>query len=176
MLRMLIFTLLLAGCVAAPVASDGEPPLASNGPSSPGFWDCEPGPRIEPDPTSYTVGIVDSAVSFYIENGLEETVAYHSTKESRLDQWYVFIIDVETGKTIAHPDPAMIGFDAATGVDATGYLYGPEILSADENGKWVEYVWESPITCLLHKKHSWIVRYDGLLFGSGWYEDEEYQE
>lgn len=156
MLRLCILALLLAGCVA-----EYRGPADVQG-------------RIQPDPTSYTVGFVDTAVSYYIENGLEKTVRYFSSEESRLDQWYVFIVDAESGKTIAHPDPSMIGYDTAGSVDLTGNLYGPEMMSADENGKWVDYVWENPVTGKMHRKHTWMIRRDGLLFGSGWYEDEEY--
>ena len=158
MFRLICLALLLAGCVAYT-----EPPTADQG-------------RIQPDPTSYTIGFVDTAISFYKTHGLEETVAYFSSEESRLDQWYVFIVDGESGKTIAHPDPSMIGYDTAGGVDVVGKLYGPDIMSADENGKWVDYVWESPITGKLHQKHAWIIRHDGLLFGSGWYEEEEFKQ
>ena len=159
MLRLIICALLLSGCVAIPVAS----------PSSPGE-DVEA--RIEPDPTSYTVGFVDTAISFYIENGRERTVEYFCTEESMLDQWYVFIVDAQSGKTISHPDPIYIGYDTAGSVDVTGYAHGAEIMSADEDGKWVSYVWMNPITNDLHQKHTWAIRYDGLIFASGWYEEE----
>ncbi len=37
-------------------------------------------------------------------------------------------------------------------------------------GKWVSLVFHNPDTGKVTRKHAWIVRHDGLYFGSGWYE------
>ena len=161
MLRLIVCALFLLGCVGVPVGTGDEAGGEGGVQAS-----------IQPDLTSYTVGFVDTTVSFYVDNGLERSVAYFSSEESRLDQWYVFIVDVETGRTIAHPDPIYIGYDTAGSVDVTGYAHGLEIMSADEDGKWVSYVWMNPVTDEFHKKHTWAIRYDGLIFASGWYEEE----
>ncbi len=55
-------------------------------------------------------------------------------------------------------------------VDSEGYAYGPEILEADEAGRWVSYVYLNPETGEEQRKHSWVVRRDEWIFGSGWYE------
>ena len=86
-------------------------------------------------------------------------------------QWYVFIIG-EDGYTIAHYRPESVGRDPALRVDANGYFYGDDILSATEVGKWVSYVHDKPDTGEVTRKHTWVVRHDGLFFGSGWYEKE----
>ena len=127
---------------------------------------------IEPDPDSYTIGFVETALVYYADNGLDKTVEYYSSEESRLYQYYVFIVDAETGLTIAHPDPIFIGYNTRESVDATGYAHGIEIMSADENGKWVTYAWIHPETNELHEKHTWAILHDGLIFASGWYEEE----
>lgn len=155
MLRMIICTLLLAACVAIPADA---PAVGQDG--------------AVHDPEAFTRDIVSSAVEYDRTNGLEMTVAYYSSSESVQDQWYVFIIG-EDGYTIAHSEPASIGRDPNERVDPTGYFYGDDILSADEEGKWVHYVRRSPETGGLHQKHTWVIRYDGLIFGSGWYEEEE---
>ena len=41
---------------------------------------------------------------------------------------------------------------------------------ATEGGLWVDYVFPNPGTGNQECRHSWIVRRDGLLFGSGWYQ------
>ncbi|MCE2464280.1 MAG: hypothetical protein J4F46_10325, partial [Dehalococcoidia bacterium] len=73
---------------------------------------------------------------------------------------------------IAHADPNQLGRDLKgdLGVDATGYMFGDVMLSADEQGLWVDYLFLNPITGNQEFKHSWGVRLDGLLFGSGWYQ------
>ena len=35
---------------------------------------------------------------------------------------------------------------------------------------WLSYTYTNPATGAVETKHSWIVEYDGLTFGSGWYE------
>ena len=155
MLRLIICVLLLSGCVAIPINGNDTVEV-----------------QIEPDPESYTITFVETALAFYADNGLDKTVEYYSSEESRLYQYYVFIVDAETGLTIAHPDPIFIGYNTRESVDATGYAHGIEIMSADEDGKWVEYVWIHPETNELRQKHTWAIRRDGLIFASGWYGEE----
>ena len=47
---------------------------------------------------------------------------------------------------LAHPDSERRGLDLKgwVGTDANGYEFGPEMLSADEDGKWVSYVYRNP--------------------------------
>ena len=120
-------------------------------------------------PADYTKFLVRDAISRYESEGLDATVAYYNTKESVDGQWYVFIIDPD-GYTIAHHNPQFRGRDPSLRVDATGYFYGDDLQSATEAGHWVDYVLLNPESGENRQKHTWIVRHDGLLFGSGWYE------
>ena len=128
----------------------------------------EPGPR-KSDAPAYTQAFVDRAISLYDAVGREETLAYYNTKESIDGQWYVFIIDGD-GYTISHQDPKFLGRDPELRIDAEGHFYGDDLLSATETGRWVNYVLNNPETGDDRRKHTWAVRHDGLLFGSGWYE------
>ena len=121
------------------------------------------------DDAAYTKAFVRQAMNLYVALGLEETVAYYNAKESVDGQWYVFIIG-QDGYTIAHHNPQFRGRDPSLRVDATGYFYGDDLLSATEEGHWVDYVLLNPESGENRQKHTWIVRHDGLLFGSGWYE------
>ena len=94
-------------------------------------------------------------------------------------QWYVFIID-ENDLVIGHPDPERLGLDLKgwVGTDANGYDFGPEMLSATEDGKWVSYVYRNPESGGIGSgdfelKNVWVDRHDGLLFASGWYIDAD---
>ena len=120
----------------------------------------------------YTQLKVAQAVSMYEARDLDATLAYYNTAESVDGQWYVFIIEPD-GEIIGHYNPEVVGqnLNGAIGTDATGYIFGPDMLAADETGKWVSYVFHNPATDELDSKHSWVVRYDDLLFGSGWYTD-----
>lgn len=128
----------------------------------------EDGPR-KSDAPAYTRALIQQALNLYDVLGLGEAVAYYSSEISVDGPWYVFIIG-EDGRIKAHYDPERMGLDAASLTDSEGRLYGPELVGATEEGDWVNYVKLNPETGLAQQKHSWVVRYDGLVFGSGWYE------
>ena len=132
-------------------------------------------------PADYTRFFVESAIARYETHGLEATLAHYNRDESVDGQWYVFIID-ENDLVIAHPDPDRRGLDVKgwVGTDANGYNFGPEMLSATEDGKWVSYVYRNPESGgigadfgELELKNVWVDRHDGLLFASGWYIDAD---
>ena len=113
--------------------------------------------------------------------GLDATLAYYNRPESVDGQWYVFIID-GNDLVIGHPDANRLGLDVKgwVGIDANGYNFGPDMLSATEEGKWVSYVYRNPESGglgidfdHLDLKNVWAVRHDGLLFASGWYIDAD---
>ena len=129
-------------------------------------------------PADYTKFFVDNAISYYETQGLDATLAHYNREESVDGQWYVFIID-ENDLVIGHPDAHRLGLDLKgwVGTDANGYNFGPDMLSATEDGKWVSYVYRNPesgdlgagYTGELELKNAWVVKHDGLLFASGWY-------
>ena len=138
---ILALALFIAGCVAIPTKNE---------------------------PAAYTQAIVQDAIRRYDRDGRQATINYYSSAENVDGPWYVFIIGGD-GYTIAHYNPDMIGRDPALRVDATGYFYGDDMLSATEEGKWVSYVFNNPETGEETRKNAWLVRHDGLIFGSGWY-------
>ncbi len=122
-------------------------------------------------PAEYTVAVVDRALRYYKAYGREEAVAYYNTPESVDGEWYVYIFD-EDDQLIAHANPDLLGMDLKEelGLDSTGYHFGDDMVNATEAGLWVHYVFVNPATGEEETKHSWTVRHDGLLIGSGWYE------
>ncbi len=131
-------------------SSDGEAPTKAN-------------------PGAYTQAVVQEAIERYKRDGRQATIDYYNSPDHVDGQWYVFIVGPD-GVTISHHNPQFRGRDPSQRIDATGYFYGDDLLSADENGKWVNYVIVNPETGQNQQKHTWAVRYDDLLFGSGWYE------
>ena len=128
----------------------------------------EPGPP-KSDRPAYTVDFVDRAIELYEAIGFEKTVEYYSTQESVDGPWYMFIINPE-GYTVGHPREEIRFRDPSERVDITGYFYGDDILGTDEEGRWVSYVFLNVATGTEQVKHSWVVKRDGYIFGSGWYE------
>ena len=41
--------------------------------------------------------------------------------------------------------------------------------AATQHGAWVDYTWVNPESGDSQTKHSWVIRHNGLVFGSGWY-------
>ena len=121
------------------------------------------------DPPAYTKALVQKAIQRYERDGKQATIDYYNSTESVDGEWYVFIIGPD-GLTIAHHRPEFIGRDPSLRVDPTGYFYGDEMLAATEEGRWVDYVLLNTETGENAQKHTWIIRHDNLLFGSGWYE------
>ena len=130
----------------------------------------EPGPS-KTDAPAYTLSVVQQAISLYDALGREAVVEYYNTEESIDGQWYVFIID-ENETMIAHAaDTDLVDKPASAADGPNGYPAG-EILAAvaDTDGEWSDYVFPNPATGEVESKHSWVIRHDGLVFGSGWYE------
>ncbi|MYI82155.1 MAG: hypothetical protein F4056_02190, partial [Chloroflexi bacterium] len=133
---------------------------------------CGDGAPSKDEPDAYTKHVVQEALDRYEDDGRQAVVDYYNTAESIDGQWYVFILD-EDAVIISHaPTPADIGrslYDDL-GVDVTGYAFGPHMAAATESGRWISYVYLNPQSGAAETKHSWVVRRDGLYFGSGWYE------
>ncbi len=129
----------------------------------------EDGPRKSEQP-AYTRALVQQALNLYDSSGLDAALEYYNDPVSVDGQWYVFIVDTETGRTIGHFNPDLRDRDPALRVDPTGYFYGDDLLAATEEGRWVNYVIRNPGTDEDSRKHTWAVLHDGYIFASGWYE------
>ena len=135
--------------------------------------------RLE-SPAGYTRHVVSSAIAMYDEVGLDETLAHVNDPDNIDGEWYVIIID-GTGDVVGHYDPGRRGLslNGWVGTDINGYAFGPQVLGADENGRWVPFVYNNPALGSLSDEQSfqlkinWVVRHDGLLFASGWYIDTD---
>lgn len=130
----------------------------------------QPEAPTKDDPEAYTVALVQSAIDLYKSHGIEAVVAYHNDPENIDGQWYVFITD-ENDLFIAHAQsPNLIGTDLKTVESVDGLPAGADIATATEEGNWTNYVWPNPESGQDENKRTWAIRYDGLLFGSGYYE------
>lgn len=122
------------------------------------------------DPAAFAVALVQGAIDLYKTEGLEAMIAYHNSPASIDGQWYVFITD-ENDLFVAHaPMPNLVGTDLKDVMGLDGSSLGIEIAKATETGLWIEYLWPNPETGKDEQKRTWAIRYDGYLFGSGYYE------
>ena len=122
---------------------------------------------------SFTTHYVETAVRRYQSEGRAETLAYYNTQDSVEGDYYLFVLDGNF-RVIVHPTvPANIGMDirGPLGTDITGKNFGAEMVTVDESGKWVDYVYINPADdSKYERKHTWLVKHEGLIFASGWYE------
>ena len=126
---------------------------------------------------TFTRDFVQAALDRYGSEGREATVAHYNTQASIEGEWYVFIID-ENDLIVSHPVMSdLIGQDVKTIVGSDGYELGKEIATATEDGHWIHYLWPNPAADGEEEpKHTWVIRHDGLIFGSGYYGPPNFQE
>ena len=132
----------------------------------------EPPPDPSTAPAEHTQYFVDQAVAYYKAHGLDATIAFYNSMKSVDGEWYVFIVD-EDNVMISHATiPENVGQSFHDIVGSGGYPVGSLIIgAATEAGAWIDYTYINPAAEAIQWKHTWAVRHDGLIFGSGWYED-----
>ena len=124
--------------------------------------------RATPNPNAYTVDVVDRAIRYYREHGWAEAAEYYLTPWSVDGTWHVFMVNPED-RFVASQDQALLGHSIRSlGRDYRGNSWGD--IEIPESGRWVHaHAWH-PITGWPTISHTWVVRHDGFVFGSAWYE------
>ena len=87
-------------------------------------------------------------------------------------EFYVYVLDAD-GVILAHPvNPDTVGENNYDMQDSTGTFIVRGILdAATPEGAWTAYRTINPVTGQEEPKRSWVVTHDGLVFGSGYYND-----
>lgn len=169
---ILMVMIVLVACDTAPTATQPETPQSPLA-SLPSLDEIS----REAEPGLYTQAFVAEAIRRYDAEGREATLAYYNTAESVDGEWYIFIIG-EDAQVLAHsaiPENVGLFVKRPLGVDANGYDFGAAMLAATEQGSWVSYVFENPARGgFLETKHAWVIKHDGLIFASGWYQVDRY--
>ena len=122
------------------------------------------------NPEAFTIAYVHAAIYFYQTRGREATISVYNDPLSIDGQWYVFIVDDNDLLVSQAALPERIGRDLKDSVGPDGYRVGRELAKATEAGHWVEYLWHNPEANKLQLKRTWVMRHDGYLFGSGYYQ------
>ena len=153
---IVVLSSIMDAMAEARIAADTKPPA-----SAPPKW----------EPAKYTQYFVKAAISKYDSEGLDATVAHYNTRESVDGQWYVFILDKDDIMLAHAANPDFVGRPASAIVGPNNYPAAEAVVAvADEDGAWFSYTFTNPASGAVETKHSWMVEYDGLTFGSGWYE------
>ena len=136
------------------------------------YEDQAPPPPAKDNPPAYTQYFVQQAIDRYEKQGRQAVIDHYNSTDSVDGPWYIFIIEDGVTVSIA-TNPELVGTRTGPRTDVNGKNYGQELAAATEAGSWVDYVRRNPATDQLEQKHSWVIRRDGLIFGSGWYEPAE---
>ncbi len=164
-----------------PAGEDVESePVGDDATAQPDQAEASDEPPPKSDAASYTQFVVSQAIDLYDSAGRDALLAEVNSPDSVDGQWYVFVVDSDA-TIIGHYDSNRLGADLNgwIGTDVNGYVFGAEMLAATSAGKWVPYVFSNPASGALgdedsfELKNAWVVRHDGLLFGSGWYIDTD---
>ena len=138
---------------------------------SSGWYEAAPSKTSEPG--AFTKRFVNKALQLYDVAGRDAAFRHYNSRRSVDGDWYLFVINRFGDIVVQGADPSLRGqsINGPLGTDSTGKNFGAEIMSADEDGMWVEYMFNNPTTRQPERKRSWVVKRDGLIFGAGWYDN-----
>ena len=119
--------------------------------------------------------MVASAVEYYKQMGAEAALDKFTNAprpEFREKDLYVFVVDVEEDRVVAHgTEPSRVGEPNLGLLDADGRDIGLAVLeAATPEGGWANYKYKNFSSGNIEKKKSWVVLHDGYIFGVGIYE------
>ena len=123
------------------------------------------------NPAAYTQAFVERAIDRHNTEGLQATLDYYNSSQSLDGPWYLFVFD-ENDVLIGHTaTPSLVGLHARDVLGPDGFPAGLQVVAnATPDGAWLSYTWVNPESGEAQTKHSWVIRRNGLVFGSGWYE------
>ena len=127
--------------------------------------------RIE-DPAGRTREYVQEAVDYYDSNGLEATVAQYNSKDSLDGQWGLTLADDNDILRVAPLAPQLVGQDLK---EIPAFRHGKlseAIAAATEDGRWITSIYPNIRSSETLYAHTWVIRHDGLLFMSRYYDDQ----
>ncbi|MCK6441092.1 cache domain-containing protein [Elstera cyanobacteriorum] len=134
-------------------------------------------PLIAATPAEQSVEMVNKAIKHYQTVGKDKAFADFGDKTNKewVDgEWYVLVVDANSGLALAYYDPKMINNPAIPDLkDVEGkFIIREQIAAANKSadGGWVSYVWRNPATAKLAKKQSFAKKFDDKVFVVGYYE------
>ena len=129
------------------------------------------------DPKAAAKAFVEEAIAAYSADP-DAAKTYYQSEASvdRNTDLYLILIDGTT-ITVNAGFPGAVGQDITSriGIDAIGKEYGKELVAADENGTFVDYLIPDPLhDYTLYRKHTWAIKADdGRIFAAGAWDKTE---
>ena len=117
---------------------------------------------------------VERAVKLYKEIGRRAFIEFSDTEGDYIDgEHYVFVLDTEGISLANAANPSIVGDNTYDLQDRGGTFFTRNIIAkAVPEGAWTDDYWFiNPETFEEERKRSYVVLYDGIIFGSGYYLD-----
>ena len=127
--------------------------------------------RIE-DPAGRTREYVQEAIDYYDSNGLDATVTQYSSQDSLDGQWGLTLADEQDILRVAPLAPQLVGQDLKNIPAFRRGKLSEAIAAATENGHWITSIYPNIRSSETLYAHTWLIRHDGLLFMSRYYDDQ----
>ena len=126
--------------------------------------------RIE-DPAGRTVEYVQEAMDYYDSNGLEATVARYGSPDSLDGQWGLTLADRDDVLRVAPLAQQLVGINMNNIPAFRSPRLSEAIEKAEQGGNWITSVYPNVRSSETLYAHTWVIRHDGLLFMSRYYDD-----
>ncbi len=105
--------------------------------------------------------LVEKAIAFYEAHGHEATVEHYRGPAALDGSSYVFMLEAETARIVAHPSPELLG-KAAWETDSSGFQFRALLSDIEPNGARVLYTLQTG-----DDGTGWVRRHNELIFGAG---------
>ena len=130
---------------------------------------------VAADAAAQTIAFVQAAIDYYAEHGREAMVAYYSDDANLDGVQELFLLD-ETGAFAPPSSGNLAGLNANVLAfpDFAGNLVGPQMANAPEEGRWLNFSWPGTFGSNNLISHTWVIRYDGLVFMASYFDDKTY--
>ena len=131
----------------------------------------DPGLLVESYDSKLSQTLVDEVIKKYDKGGNDLSVLenFLEFKINSTIERYVFVIDYDTKKIVAHPNTELLGQDSFALINASESEESILKNLKNNEGHWVYYDFINPETGNLEPKTSWFKLHDGYIFGSGFY-------
>ena len=127
--------------------------------------------RIE-DPAGRTMEYVQQAIDYYQSNGIEPTIAHYNSGESLDGQWGLTLVDGNDVIRVAHLGQHLLGADLKDLTTQSNRHIAQVMTEATEEGEWFSNLFPNIRSSETLYAHTWVVRHDGLIFMSRYYDDQ----
>ena len=137
-----------------------------------GSWDKDPATEASLSDPDHVVATIYKAGARLFREGPEPTFQYYNTPASIDGERYVFIAAPD-GTIVADATmPELLGINIINLQASDDPELGQKIAALQEDEElWISHMWQNPESGQDERKHTYVTRFQGIIFGSGYYGD-----